>query len=125
MIDLIIQKTAEYLAVPSVVGHEQVFMKFLRNDFEKLGLSVFRNDGVLEVQGKKPKEAIICAHIDRHGLISLGDDEYVYAAQYMKEIKYGENNLSSRVQVESIARRSKAKRFTRITPIVARNWQRA
>lgn len=105
MIDLIIQKTAEYLAVPSVVGHEQFFMKFLRNDFEKLGLSVFRNDGVLEVQGKKPKEAIICAHIDRHGLISLGDDEYVYAAQYMKEIKYGENNLSSRVQVESIARR--------------------
>ncbi len=80
-------------------------MDFLYEDFKNEGLSVFKNDGLLEVHGKSPKDAIICAHIDRHGLISLGDDEYVYAAQYMKEIKYGENNLSSQKQVESIAKR--------------------
>ena len=105
MLDTIIQKTAEYLAIPSVVGHEQFFMNFLYEDFKKLGLSAFKNDGLLEVHGSASKDAIICAHIDRHGLISLGDDEYVYAAQYMKEIKYGENNLSSQKQVESIAKR--------------------
>lgn len=80
-------------------------MGFLKDDFKKLGLSVYQSDGILEVHGKTPQSAIVCAHIDRHGLISLGDDEYVYAAQYMKEIKYGENNKSSREQVEAIARR--------------------
>lgn len=80
-------------------------MEFLKDDFKKLGLSVFEHNGVLEVCGAEPGEAIICAHIDRHGLISLGDDEYVYAAQYIKEIKYGENNQSSRKLMESIAQR--------------------
>ena len=40
-----------------------------------------------------------------HGLISIGDDEYVYAAQYMKEIKYGQNNRLARQQLEGIAKR--------------------
>lgn len=70
-----------------------------------MGLSVFKYDGVLEVHGNDRKSAMICAHLDRHGLISLGDEEYVYAAQYMREIKYGENNKSSRAEVQSIAKR--------------------
>ncbi len=105
MLKTVVNKTAEYLAIPSVVGHEQFFMDFLYEDFKKLGLSVFKNDGALEVQGSAPKDTIVCAHIDRHGLICLGDQEYVYAAQYIREIKYGENNQSSRAQVESIAKR--------------------
>lgn len=108
---LIAAKTAEYLMVPSVVGYEKVFMDYLYEDFKALGLSVFKYDGLLEVHGKTPRNAFICAHIDRHGLISLGDDEYVYAAQYMREIKYGENNLSSRQQVESIAKRFEGERI--------------
>ena len=80
-------------------------MDRLYEDFKQLGLAAFKYDGLLEVHGTNPDQAIICAHIDRHGLISLGDDEYVYAAQYMKEIKYGENNKSSRAQVEAIAKR--------------------
>ena len=91
--------------MPCVVGHEQFFTRCLKEDFKQLGLSVYESDGILEVNGKAPTNAIICAHIDRHGLISLGDDEYVYAAQYMREIKYGENNKSSRIQVEAIAKR--------------------
>lgn len=105
MIDLIVKKTKEYLSVPSVVGHEKVFMQYLQDDFEDAGFTVFDYEGLLAVQGSEPASHIICAHIDRHGLISLGDDEYVYAAQYMREIKYGENNLSSRKQVENIAKR--------------------
>jgi putative aminopeptidase FrvX len=105
VLDTIIQKTSEYLSMPCVVGHEQFFMDFLKGDLKNLGLSVYETDGILEVHGNAPRNAIICAHIDRHGLISLGDDEYVYAAQYMREIKYGENNKSSREQLESIAKR--------------------
>ncbi len=87
------------------MGHEQVFIRYLKADFQKLDLALFEYDGILEVNGNAPENAIICAHIDRHGLISLGDDEYVYAAQFIKEIKYGENNQSSRALLESIAKR--------------------
>ncbi|MCB1650632.1 MAG: hypothetical protein KDI46_01110 [Alphaproteobacteria bacterium] len=105
MIETIISKTIEYLGVPSVVGHEQCFMDFLERDFQALGLEIHRQAQYLVVSGRNPSSAIVCAHIDRHGLISLGDDEYVYAAQYIKEIKYGENNRLAQQQLESIARR--------------------
>ena len=105
MIETILAKTIEYLSVPAVVGHEKFFMDFLYSDFKKLGAKVYRNNGLLDVEGSDPKQSIICAHLDRHGLICLGDGEFVYAAQYIKEIKYGENNQSSRKQVELIAKR--------------------
>ncbi|GJL85516.1 MAG: peptidase M42 [Micavibrio sp.] len=103
--DSIIEKTIEYLTIPAVVGFEQVFLKHLQEDFKKMGLSVFNIDGVLSVAGKDPSSAIICAHVDRHGLISLGNGEYAYAAQYIKEIKYGENNRSSYEVLEAISER--------------------
>ena len=103
--DSIIEKTIEYLSIPAVVGFEQVFLNYLYDDFKKMGLSVFNIDGVLSVSGKDPSSAIICAHVDRHGLISLGNGEYAYAAQYIKEIKYGENNRSSYAVLEAISER--------------------
>ncbi len=105
LLQKIADKTSEFLAVPAVVGYEQFFIQYLYDQFSQLGLEVTRHHSLLEISGKNPAENIVCAHIDRHGLISLGDDEYVYAAQYMKEVKYGENNLSSRKQVEAIAKR--------------------
>lgn len=105
MIDSIINKTLMYLSTPSVVGHEQFFMDVLEKDFISLGLRVHRHDCYISISGKDPLSAIICAHLDRHGLISIGDDEYVYAAQYMKEIKYGENNRYASQELENIARR--------------------
>ena len=80
-------------------------MNFLYEDFKALGLSAYKHNGLLEITANKPNTQIISAHIDRHGLISLGDDEYVYAAQYIKEIKYGENNKSSRKLLEAISKR--------------------
>jgi putative aminopeptidase FrvX len=105
MINLITEKTKEYLSVPSVVGHEKAFMDYIAKDFESAGFNVFLHEGLISVQGQEPNSLIICAHLDRHGLISLGNDEFVYAAQYMKEIKYGESNISSRKQIENIAKR--------------------
>jgi putative aminopeptidase FrvX len=117
MIDTIIAKTKEYLSVPSVVGHERFFMDFLYQDFKKLGLQAYKQDGLLEIRGDSPKDIILCAHLDRHGLISLGDDEYVYAAQYIREVKYGENNESSRKQVEAIAKRFEGEKIYAYHPV--------
>lgn len=101
----IIAKTMEYLSIPSVVGFEQFFMDHLHEDFSKLGLDVARHPGLLEIHGTEPNSAIICAHIDRHGLISIGKKEYAYAAQYVREIKYGEEHRSSRKELLKIADR--------------------
>ena len=107
----IIAKTMEYLSIPSVVGHEQIFMDHLYEDFKSLNLSVTRRDGLLEISGKEPDSAIVCAHIDRHGLISIGNNEYAYAAQYMREIKYGEENRHSRKELLDIAERFEVERL--------------
>lgn len=111
MIRDIIDKTMEYLRIPAVVGHEQFFMRYLEQDYKNLGLDVYRHDNYLAVSGKNPLGAILCAHIDRHGLISLGKDEYVYAAQYIREIKYGENNRLARQQLEAVAKRFEGERI--------------
>lgn len=105
MIKTVISKTIEYVSMPAVVGHEQLFMAALHRDFSALGLSVYPYESALVVSGNTPHSAIISAHLDRHGLMSIGNDEYVYAAQYIKEIKYGENNRLAEQQLESIARR--------------------
>lgn len=98
-------KTIEYLSVPSVVGHEQHFFKYLKQDFEKLGLNVTQHEGILEVSGSAPKSNIISAHVDRHGLISIGEGQYAYAAQYVKEEKYNEENNPSKNMLEAISGR--------------------
>ena len=78
---------------------------FLPRDFQKLDLEVRAGDGILVVRGIRPDCAIVSAHIDRHGLISLGNGEYAYAAQFIKEIKYGQNNRASQTELESISKR--------------------
>lgn len=105
MVNSIITKTIDYLAVPAVVGYENIFMEYLAKDFQDLGLNVIKADRYVSITGNSPNSAIICAHLDRHGLISLGQSEYVYAAQYIKEIKYGENNRLATEQIQSIADR--------------------
>lgn len=101
----VVTKTIEYLAVPSVVGHEKHFIKFLKNDFEKLGLEVKEHDGVLEVSGHEPCSTIISAHVDRHGLISMGHGHYGYAADYIKENKYDAEETPTQKMLEAIGER--------------------
>lgn len=115
-VEPLIAKTMEYLSIPSVVGSEQTFMNHLSQDFKGLGLQVLEHNGLLEICGKNPGSAIICAHTDRHGLISIGNNEYTYAAQYMKEIKYGENSQSSRSELASIAKRFEGERVFAYDP---------
>lgn len=98
----IIDKTLEYLEIPAVVGHEGFFMNHLAREYAQLGLDVKQWPNILAISGTKGTESILSAHIDRHGLISIGNGEYAYAGQYIREIKYGQNDRSSQKMLASI-----------------------
>ncbi len=103
--ETVVLKTIEYLSIPSVVGHERFFIEYLSDDFQKLGLNTHINDGILEVSAKNPNKQIVCAHLDRHGLISVGDNKYRYAARHIKEKKYNEENPTSKAMLNAISSR--------------------
>ncbi len=65
---------------PSVVGNEQAFFRVLRRELEEVDVQVRLFHGVLVAQGRKPRELFLSAHIDRHGLLCTGPNEFQYAA---------------------------------------------
>ncbi len=65
---------------PSVVGTEDSFFRVLRRELEEVGVRVERHLGVLVAQGSEPESLILSAHIDRHGLLCTGPNEFQYAA---------------------------------------------
>lgn len=65
---------------PSVVGHEQGFFRSLRRELEEIGVPVQYFHGVLVAQGSRPHELYLSAHVDRHGLLCTGPNEFEYAA---------------------------------------------
>lgn len=65
---------------PSVVGNEQAFFRVLRRELEEIGVRVESFHGVLVAQGNRPDELYLSAHIDRHGLLCTGPNEFQYAA---------------------------------------------
>lgn len=65
---------------PSVVGAEHSFFRVLQRELEERGATVTWYEGLLVAQGNKPQSAMFSAHIDRHGLICTGPNEFQYAA---------------------------------------------
>lgn len=65
---------------PSVVGAEHSFFRVLQRELEERGAKVSWYEGLLVAQGKKPFSTMYSAHIDRHGLICTGPNEFQYAA---------------------------------------------
>jgi hypothetical protein len=65
---------------PSVVGAEHSFFRVLQRELEERGAHVTWYEGLLVAQGNKPFSAMFSAHIDRHGLICTGPNEFQYAA---------------------------------------------
>ncbi|MGB7414149.1 MAG: hypothetical protein WA902_08060 [Thermosynechococcaceae cyanobacterium] len=65
---------------PSVVGNEDSFFRVLRRELEEVGVEVQQYHGVLVAQGSRPHELFLSAHIDRHGLLCTGPNEFQYAA---------------------------------------------
>jgi putative aminopeptidase FrvX len=65
---------------PSVVGAEQSFFRTLQRELDEAGARVTMYEGLLVAQGSRPDVAQISAHVDRHGLICTGPNEFQYAA---------------------------------------------
>ncbi|WP_438865580.1 peptidase M42 [Neptunicella sp.] len=65
---------------PSVVGAEHSFFRVLQRELEERGAKVMWYEGVLVAQGHDPFSAMFSAHIDRHGLVCTGPNEFQYAA---------------------------------------------
>ncbi|MCB1615801.1 MAG: hypothetical protein KDI30_07285 [Pseudomonadales bacterium] len=65
---------------PSVVGAEHSFFRVLQRELEERGAHVTWYEGLLVAQGNEPKSLMLSAHIDRHGLICTGPNEFQYAA---------------------------------------------
>lgn len=65
---------------PSVVGAEHSFFRVLQRELEERGATVTWYEGVLVAQGRKPNSLMFSAHIDRHGLMCTGPNEFQYAA---------------------------------------------
>ena len=65
---------------PSVVGAEHSFFRVLQRELEERGAKVTWYEGLLVAQGSKPYSTMLSAHIDRHGLICTGPNEFQYAA---------------------------------------------
>jgi len=65
---------------PSVVGAEHSFFRVLQRELEERGAKVTWYEGLLVAQGTDPDSAAFSAHIDRHGLICTGPNEFQYAA---------------------------------------------
>jgi putative aminopeptidase FrvX len=65
---------------PSVVGCEDSFFRALRRELEEVGIKTEYYYGLLVAKGSKPESLILSAHIDRHGLLCTGANEFQYAA---------------------------------------------
>ena len=70
----------ELIRQPSVVGAEHSFFRVLQRELEERGASVTWYEGLLVAQGSRPDSVMFSAHIDRHGLICTGPNEFQYAA---------------------------------------------
>ncbi|WP_191601958.1 peptidase M42 [Marinomonas algicola] len=65
---------------PSVVGAEHSFFRVLQRELEERGAKVTWYEGLLVAQGSDPLSTMFSAHIDRHGLVCTGPNEFQYAA---------------------------------------------
>ncbi|MHC3994391.1 peptidase M42 [Thiomicrolovo sp. ZZH C-3] len=73
--------TLKYLVRrPSVVGAEHPFFLTLKRELDELGIDTTLYEGVLFAKGRRPGSGTLSAHIDRHGLICTGPNEFQYAA---------------------------------------------
>jgi putative aminopeptidase FrvX len=65
---------------PSVVGAEHPFFLSLKRELDEIGIRTIFYEGLLVAEGSDPDRGMISAHIDRHGLICTGPNEFQYAA---------------------------------------------
>ncbi len=90
---------------PSVVGTEDAFFRSLRRELEEVGIATSYFQGVLVAQGSDPSSLILSAHIDRHGLLCTGPNEFQYAAFLVSNQSEQTGDSVSEQMMDSIADR--------------------
>ena len=65
---------------PAVVGAEHSFYQVIKRELDELGVRVSMFEGLLVAEGNDPSSLRISAHVDRHGLVCTGPNEFQYAA---------------------------------------------
>ncbi|MCO4844755.1 MAG: peptidase M42 [Sulfurovum sp.] len=70
----------QLIRTPSVVGAEHSFFLSLKRELEEIGIKATLYEGLLVADGDDPDSGMISAHIDRHGLVCTGPNEFQYAA---------------------------------------------
>ncbi len=74
----------QLVRTPSVVGAENPFFMTIKRELEELGKQTSLYEGLLVAQGSDPASGYISSHVDRHGLICTGPNEFQYAAYISK-----------------------------------------
>ncbi|MBT8348548.1 MAG: hypothetical protein KJP24_03700 [Sulfurovum sp.] len=70
----------QLIRTPSVVGAEHPFFLYLKRELEERGIQATLYEGLLVAEGNEPDKGMLSAHIDRHGLVCTGPNEFQYAA---------------------------------------------
>jgi len=78
--DQLVDVLKELIRQPSVVGAEHSFFRVLQRLLEERGARVTWYEGLLVAQGSAPLTSMFSAHVDRHGLVCTGPNEFQYAA---------------------------------------------
>lgn len=65
---------------PAVVGAEDSFFRVVRRELEEVEIDIQAYKGVLVARGDAPDSLYLSAHVDRHGLVCTGPNEFQYAA---------------------------------------------
>lgn len=95
----------QLIRVPSVTGAEHSFLLYLKRELEEIGISTQYYDGLLVAQGKNPTKGMLSAHIDRHGIICTGPNEFQFAAFLAKNRSDLRGNSLSEQTYQTIAKR--------------------
>jgi len=101
---------------PSVVGMEDAFFRVLRRELEEYDVTVTRYHGLLVAQGDEPESSFLSAHIDRHGLMCTGPNEFQYAAFIAGNRGELNGDSISEQFMETIAGRFRGQRVQAHTP---------
>lgn len=95
----------QLIRVPSVTGAEHSFLLYLKRELEEIGVHTEYYDGLLVAKGHSPEKGMLSAHIDRHGVICTGPNEFQFAAFLAKNRSDLRGNSLSEQTYQQISQR--------------------
>ncbi len=106
----------QLVRVPSVVGAEHPFFLFLKRELQEQNITAEYYDGILVAKGNNPSSGYLSSHVDRHGLICMGHNEFQYAAFIAKNQADLQGNSNSEELLKNLEVRFKAQRVQAYNP---------